>query len=515
MKINNQHILSRVNFELNTASESFAFEKRQTIDSFLKDDLLPDIEILFDELASPEEIKRFESIDIEVDVSREMDFGDLKSLLVSQLRGKIEVAQTDFFESIENEVSSFDRTNPREKQNINSGFEPDKKLEVPYPESTQAGQSQNRQNIFLYFLETGQLPWYATGSLLAEFVDPEIFQTAIQDKIFLKRLINQFSTDKNSLQRFLMQMENELIRKFIFQLANEKRLEKALNLQVISKFSQVVQNKIYELIISSLIHTGYVIRKEVYQQLQNELFADQKLISIAEKQTNQIQEILGIVNPGFMKLVEDLVVDQVFTNGKKPDESEVFQRLMDESDIRDIEKSKEQRSEKSVGLKFYYVQNAGLILAHPFIQNLFTQTNCLVEKMILHEKKSLAVHLLHYLATGEEQEFECKLGFEKYLCGIAPEFMVDRKIKLTDQEKTECNDLLKSMIGHWTALKNSSPDTLRQMFLQRNGKLDLEQSPHKLYLERMAQDILLEKLPWNISVVKLPWMEDLLFIEWQ
>lgn len=37
---------------------------------------------------------------------------------------------------------------------------------------------------------------------------------------------------------------------------------------------------------------------------------------------------------------------------------------------------------------------------------------------------------------------------------------------------------------------------------------------HKLTVERLAQDVLLEQLPWNINMLRLPWMEQFLFVEW-
>lgn len=537
MKINNRHILHRVNFDFNTSIKSLAFEKRSEIDSFLKDDLLPDIENLLEELASHKEIKRFESIDLELNVNSVLDFSDIKDRLIKQLRGKIENAESENFYLIENEPSSIRKIKGYEKQSLDTEFEPDKKLEINNQKSTQPGQLQNMQNVFLYFLETGQLHWYATISLLNEFIRPEIFQLAIQDKVFQQKITLLFSSDKNSLQRFVLQMENELIEKFILRLAGERHIQKKVKLKVIANFSQPIQNRIYELMISCLVFYEYVISKENYLQFLYILLTDQKPRSLAEKRTNQIHEMLCLINPGIRQFA--IEINHVYYNHISGD-SEVERSLHKERRaVRSVinlatlaEGSKtnqllrgellmgengeisEQSLVKSTGQKSFYIHNAGLILVHPFLQNLFTITNCMVEKLLLPDKKSLAVHLLHYLATGEEQEFECNMIFEKYLCGIAPEFVINRKITLSDQEKAECDELLQSMIGHWTALKNSSPDTLRQMFLQRDGKLDLQQDSHKLYLSHQSYDILLDSLPWGISIVKLPWMTEVLYVTW-
>ena len=133
---------------------------------------------------------------------------------------------------------------------------------------------------------------------------------------------------------------------------------------------------------------------------------------------------------------------------------------------------------------------------------------------MLPDKKSQAIHLMHYLATRQEMDMEYNLTFEKFLCGVPLDSPINRKVVLSGHDKIECNDLLLSIISHWPALKNTSADGLRQMFIQRDGKLDLHKTPYKLIIERKAQDILLNKLQWNISIVKLPWFTDLLFVEW-
>lgn len=170
---------------------------------------------------------------------------------------------------------------------------------------------------------------------------------------------------------------------------------------------------------------------------------------------------------------------------------------------------------KSMELNPVYIRNAGLILTHPFLRTLFTRTNCTNEKGdFLTEKQTYAIHLLHYLSNGQEHGMEHELTFEKFLCGVPLDAPIDRKIELSDEDKMQCIDLLKAMISNWSALKNTSPEGLRQTFILRNGKLDLQKSPSKLFVERKAFDILLNKLPWSISVVKLPWMNDFIFVEW-
>ena len=180
------------------------------------------------------------------------------------------------------------------------------------------------------------------------------------------------------------------------------------------------------------------------------------------------------------------------------------------------EQSKSEKTRENEALpKVLYAQNSGLILTHPFLPSLLAETSCLDEQNQLKpEEKQKAVQLIHYMATGLEADFEFNQTLEKYICGMQPETPLLRESLLTENDRNECEDLLKSVIKYWPELKNTSPDGLRQLFFDRAGKLDFNRMPHKLYVERKAQDVLLDKLQWNISVVKLPWMNDLLFVEW-
>ncbi|MBK8553377.1 MAG: hypothetical protein IPL53_20865 [Ignavibacteria bacterium] len=73
---------------------------------------------------------------------------------------------------------------------------------------------------------------------------------------------------------------------------------------------------------------------------------------------------------------------------------------------------------------------------------------------------------------------------------------------------------MESVIKHWSALKNTSAEGLRNTFFLRAGKLTMNEGECLLQVEQKSVDILLNKLPWGISMIKLPWMEDILKVEW-
>lgn len=77
-----------------------------------------------------------------------------------------------------------------------------------------------------------------------------------------------------------------------------------------------------------------------------------------------------------------------------------------------------------------------------------------------------------------------------------------------------CESLLKGMISNWEKLKNSTPDALRETFLQRSGMLEIGSESNILKVEPKGVDVLMGSISWSYSVVKLPWMEKSLEVKW-
>ncbi|PQA90516.1 hypothetical protein SAMN05421796_10840 [Chryseobacterium piscicola] len=162
--------------------------------------------------------------------------------------------------------------------------------------------------------------------------------------------------------------------------------------------------------------------------------------------------------------------------------------------------------------EFIYIENAGLIILQPFFTTLFEQLNLIEKndwKFQNHDHK--AVLLMHFLVYGDEFFQEDKMILNKILCGFSSDEVINTNILLSSDEKEACEDLLKAVIKHWSVIGNSSIDSLRAMFLQRNGKIELKNENHELWIEGKVFDILLNQIPWGISITKTPWMEGLLF----
>ncbi|MEN6620785.1 MAG: contractile injection system tape measure protein [Smithella sp.] len=161
-----------------------------------------------------------------------------------------------------------------------------------------------------------------------------------------------------------------------------------------------------------------------------------------------------------------------------------------------------------------YLENAGLIILHPFLPQLFTALGISNDAGLLQPQRGLC--LLHFLATGKTSAPEYELILPKILCNIPLELPVESDAALTEDEREEAVALLEAVIHHWEVLRNTSPDGLRGTFLLRPGKVSLrDDGDWLLQVEAQSFDILLDQLPWSISMIKLPWMEKILWVEWR
>jgi hypothetical protein len=159
-----------------------------------------------------------------------------------------------------------------------------------------------------------------------------------------------------------------------------------------------------------------------------------------------------------------------------------------------------------------FIGNAGVVIVAPFLPALFTRTGLNNDGQVTDG--STALSLVHYCVKGNPYPAEFELLLPKLLCGIAPETLVD-PMPLTDENMMkEADEMLASVIEHWSVLKDTSIGGLREAFLQRPGKLVFSEDEWLLFVEQKPYDMLLEQLPWNIGMIKLPWMKYILRTHW-
>ncbi|KUJ59464.1 hypothetical protein AR687_22965 [Flavobacteriaceae bacterium CRH] len=162
-----------------------------------------------------------------------------------------------------------------------------------------------------------------------------------------------------------------------------------------------------------------------------------------------------------------------------------------------------------------YIENAGLVLLHPFLSTLFDRTGLVKNgEFVNDEAKLRAPHLLQYLVNFEQESPEQDLLLNKILCGIEYQEAITSGIVLTEIEMNTANELLHVVTQQWEKLKNTSINGLQETFLQRSGSLCLSSEGWTLVVENKAFDILLQTLPWGLSFIKNSWMTEPIFVEW-
>lgn len=615
-----KHIIHKVTVDVETKNERAAFQLKDTIDVFLKEDIFPSIEAYFSSLEEKfqEQTIQISELNIDVNSSGNNDFRELKEEIKKQA-----------FKEFEKIIKS-------------------PKIENDKVAFLNANQSEERA--LLYFLEKGIPPWW-NGSNESGFLQEKtlieishsasfltLFRERIQKKNIQNRLVNQF-----------LDKEIQILLKNVFKKESVKIA--ILKDKIVEKFNELKSNiraSIWKMYIDYFLHQNETIFSEKLIALvlaegvgNSQGKSNKKLIEIAQfickeldektpknklfnafsftQNTQQIyrentalfevqnkeelQEESDMyfgqdneqkkeknltkkniennqktiskkeINPENLIDVElrklsneNKIIDsentskrvdltdgfsdfnlgsqsrnQEFHNDVSIDDSmsleEVRQNKIGYSEQEPVSKNKIKNDVKIISDKEqeeviknnkndssedtvfseetgeYYMQNVGLILLHPYLNNFFSICNLLTSKKQISTPE-LAVHLVHYLATKKEQQFECNMVFEKFLCGVPIQKSIQRNISIPEELKQHAEELLKAVVENWKSLGNASPELLRNEFLQRSGKINFKDVNPKIIVERKVHDILLDKIPWTLSICKLPWIPKLIYTDW-
>jgi hypothetical protein len=163
-----------------------------------------------------------------------------------------------------------------------------------------------------------------------------------------------------------------------------------------------------------------------------------------------------------------------------------------------------------------YVQNAGIILLHPFLTVLFSRLEMTEKgKWVSEEVQLRAVHLLHHFADGKWEHEEPLLPLTKLLCGLGLQQPVPMQIEPLPAETEMVASMFQAVFQQWEKMKNSTVEGFRASFLQRNGTLYYKDDHWTLRVEQRGYDLLLQTLPWGIGTIRLPWMKEVMYVEWE
>ena len=255
---------------------------------------------------------------------------------------------------------------------------------------------------------------------------------------------------------------------------------------------------------------------------QHRKFAERVTVKVFQKTLYifLLETIIQLAKEGRMILPNELIkAVEDWSTGMLLKDNTSNERLAykEEASTTEIGKLENVDIEQEQGLpgKGIFVGNVGICLLAPYLPPFFKELNLGDgAQFYTPAKQQQAIFLVHHLATGEEDASEEKLVFAKLLCGwplLMPCLLED---EISAKEKEESIELLQSVIGHWAVLKNTSPDGLREAFLQRDGKLTDDGDNYILQVAQQTLDILLDQVPWTFRMIKFPWMKKMVVVEW-
>lgn len=361
-------------------------------------------------------------------------------------------------------------------------------------------QSQKTIEAFLFFLETGRLPWWETPVPMQEWETKVLtaFSEIREDSFQFpgavavrKRLVAHFS------EYFFNELIQRLFARFYKQSLDFRAVFKKLLKE--TRLSSSKQRALINTVRESMFHF-------FGQELPPEQLPIYVINHLPKEEFSLLKRAITALSSVTWKSVEEKQLVQLFINAQEKE----MNGQVGENQARELVTvvSGEKKTKDEI-----YIANAGLVLLHPFIELFFEELKIAENGQL--KKAQRAVSLLQWLATGQLNAPEYELPLNKLLCGISLEEPVIGIGKLTKREKNEAQNLMEAVVRHWEVLKNTSPAGLQGNFLCREGKLTQKNDGDwLLQVERKSIDILLDHLPWSISMVKLPWMPQILWVEW-
>ncbi|PWN64205.1 contractile injection system tape measure protein [Chryseobacterium viscerum] len=480
------HIIQKVVVEITLNNKEKALSIKEDINSFLSIDVFPKIEQYINAL-------EYNLTDHTLQIPRlELDLDVKSSSLNTELKDKIaQLFKEELSEVIKPIVGPDQKTESESKAYL-------------------IGNQEKILQAFIHFLEKGHMPWWNSDRKSITFLEPAVFDILILADNFQKRIIPVLS--KPHVQdRMINQLSDKQIAQLCLTIVQNKELTINVEADILRRISNlghpdrlIVWRLVFKLLSEYLNSSNTNLQEYLLQQISKIETAGLP----QAKKTNQNWKTVVEIFP-FIK--ENEILESIKNNTIDSPEN---QRTSAETPMETIHQNNAKIQEDLLQNDGQYIQNAGLILIHPFIKTFFEHCDLLHPKTQQLTDPELCAHLLHYIATGNTNAPEYDMIFEKFLCNIPMSQTINKHVKLSRKHKTQAKNVIESVQHNWSPMKKSSVALLQNEFFQRPGKLATTDYDYTLTVERRTQDILLDRLGWGIGLVKLPWQEKFIFINW-
>ena len=473
------HLLHQNIFEIDCASKQTGMEVQERLSVLLEREFYPKLDLLFDQYQVENHLWKIENLTIQLPIIKAKNW------------------EQEFCKSTLEQVEDYLKNHQP------------KIINKEYSESTQIlPEEKQAEKLFYQFLKTG----FISGNTISDKLEEILSRIALKPE-FIRDLVTLFEEDSNTIMRYFFNTTEAF--KMKVKLSIE---EKTIPQKWFAFFKNETSFKNIsdlETWISSLSIEDFVLETDG-NLIKSQLAEILRAKNLKLKSKTSLEKDSSNVLPNLDRKTN-------LVNAKEEPHESVLKRI-NFKNLNPLLKNITEKSGENIlapKIRTYlneniYVKNAGLIILHPFLKPLFEQTN-LSEKdlWISKESQQKAILLTQYLITGKTEIFENELVLNKVICGLPIENVVNTKLKISNLEIEKCLSLLEAVLDHWKSLKGSSVETVRETFLQRNGKLLLKNNKQELWVEEKGVDILMDQLPWGIGTIKTPWMTELLMCNWR
>ena len=477
-----QHLVKMQKIHLKLSKQADAFRIQQQVSEHYRQDVLPLLEKVFNELSNEQEVVRIEQLEIDLGVLSEK-----------------EISQTpwnhDILAAIKKQV--YKTITGKEENNFTV-------LETT---------TINICRQWLSYMQNGWLPWNVLH--INEAWYNKVLEALTVDFAGVDELKMAITKNTNVSRRIVLQHDENFLTKLLEILTTENQRELA---SLISAAAQL-----FLLPVGGQLAMDGVGREEWKQKIW------EQVLQLAASQrgkagSEQLAEHILMQNLGYQavaNIIETVHIapfDMLLPVFKKLYEKlELFSEIKPAILNKPKEKvSTELKPDNGVDEEGIFVQHAGIVLIHPFLSSLFKHLQLVEEGNFTGtQSRQKAIGLLHYIATGTASAQEYELVIPKMLCEWPLQMPVEKDMEINEDALDEADNMLQAAIEQWGILKNTSVEGLRESFLQRRGKLYIKNDVLRLQVETSSIDILLDQLPWSVSMIKLPWMKKILRVEWR
>lgn len=485
------HIIRRqfVDVEFD-GSESDALALQNRLLALCQQDLGPALERVFDRIAPAAEHWTIDRLDIDAGSFSRVNLEQLIAAVAESVERQMrEIAPSTLFQAAA--TTTWDSLPSRHSdQNATPGGSVQLRSET-----------QSLQEAFLYFLETGLLPWwfYLPPGKSLESVLLGAWQQDSREfrPLDLARVLHHRLGSPSVRKRLVRQFSHDFLSALLLALSSQT--DATLHGVIAALRTGESSEPVPLLFIDALWEAAFLVAASSATATQEQLVSTALRLTPPDADA-QHSKFFELINNLWPASPAGTTIDDSIAASLHAGEPKLSEGTASKSFPLDLED----------GL---FTRCAGIILLHPFLPRFFEGLGIVANDTLLDPDRALC--LLHYLATGQQFAPEYDLLVPKVLCNLPLDMPVSSHIELTPAEEEEAFALLQAVISHWAALGDSSAEGLRGSFLVRPGKLSQRDGEYLLHVEPQSYDILLDLLPWGLGLIKLPWMQKSLWVEWR